>query len=465
MSHERDIEKKLSSLLTKMAIVVSLLFALFAVLLVRESAVIKGWDPKKDAFKEETYLYYFKKDCIEGAILDCNNNEITVASDAKGSELPIKDGYAYSFGWILGTNSEELSLRDGIRDIYGYELYDQSHKGRGSTISLTIDSEMQRSAYIALDQVSDNGSIIVLDNETGAIKAFATRGPVPYNGNDQVSFSNESLNVAESQYMRGIYEQDAPASVFKLVTLACAIENGIDFTADDLSSFYDDGTYDYQDGSALTNYKNKVYGTIDVQAALDHSVNTYFGYLADKLGKDALSNLYDNCMIGKKITIDFRNSDSNTLKSSYDLSANSASISHSGIGQGLTQITPLHICSIISSFANEGKMMQPFMVQKVDGSTDYHAKVKQLSQTVRKETCDILNQYAHQTALSYGFSEAECGWVCAKSGTAEFERDKVHSYFVGYNQKYTILISCNDVSTSSALSATMKSLLMQFKVD
>ena len=461
---DRKIEEKLSKIIRRFAIAMGCVFFIFLILLIRESAIIPGLDQDKDDFKKYAILEAIQTNCHEGMILDRNGESITLPSENYGQQALIKDGYAYSYGWILGTSDPKMSLVDGIRATYAYELYDDSHNDYGSTIQLTIDSELQRNAYIALDQISDDGSIMILENNSGAIRAFATRGSVAYNGNDQAAFSSQSLVVENAQYMRGIYEQDAPASVFKLVTLACAIENGIDFNADDLAYFEDDGTYEYSNSNALTNYKGQVYGTINVQDALNYSVNTYFAYLADKLGKDALTTMYEKCMLNQDIIVDFRTNTSNTLRSSFDLSENEASVSHSGIGQGKTMITPLHLASIIASFANDGEMMQPYMVEKVDGSKDHKHKPKVLSTTVSKQTCNKLNEYAHQAALSYGFSEAECGWVCAKTGTAEFENAKQHSYLVAYNQKYTILISCNDIATSNDLKATMKDLLMQVRV-
>lgn len=464
MSRKNHETNEVKAFTNKMSIVVIVLFLLFSCGLVYESAIVPGLSKKHDDLKKEAYFDYHFYDCCEGRIVDCNDVDITIVTDQKATTALIDEDYALAFGWILGTRNESLGIRNGIRTVYEYDLFDLSHNKHGATVKLTIDKEMQKYTYELLDMISDDGSIIVLDNQSGAIRAFATRGPLAYHGNYHADFNDASLNVEASRYMRGIYEQDPPASVFKLVTLACAIENGIDFTSDEFAKYYDDGTYDYRDGNFLTNYRNEVYGTIDLQMALNHSVNTYFAYLSDTLGKDKLAKMYDKCLIGKTITLDFRDKNTNVLYSSYNLNENGASVSHSGIGQGLTQITPLHLASIIAGFANEGVMMQPYMVQAVDGKDDFRAKALKLSQICSKETCNQLNEYAHQCALSYGFSEELCGWVCAKTGTAQFDSQRKHSYLVAYNQQYTFLISCNDVATSSQLTNTMKSLLMKYKV-
>ena len=465
MSRKNHEENPVKTFTNIMIIAVIVLFVLFSCGLIYECAIIPGLSKKQDEFKKEAYFDYQFYECCEGRIVDCNDVDITVPTNEKAQTALIDDDYAYAFGWILGTRNVKLGIRNGIRTVHEFDLFDMSHRDRGATIKLTTDKEMQKYTYELLDQISDDGSIIVLDNQSGAIKAFATRGPLAYNGNYHSDFNDKSLSIEASRYMRGIYEQDPPASVFKLVTLACAIENEIDFSSSDFAQYYDDGTYDYSDGTFLTNYQNEVYGTVDLQKALNNSINTYFAYVSDTLGKDKLAKMYDKCLIGTNITLDFRKDNTNVLYSSYNLEENNASVSHSGIGQGLTQITPLHLTSIIASFANEGKMMQPYMVQSVDGKDDFKAKPIKLSQICSKETCDKLNEYAHKCALSYGFSEEECGWVCAKTGTAQFDSQRKHSYLVAYNQKYTFLISCNDVATSTQLLNTMKTLLMQYKVN
>lgn len=426
-------------------------FALFAFVAARESGSIAEIAASNENFHNEAIFEYMKDTYREGMIYDCNGNELLVKASNPNEESLLVEPYAYS--WLIGSDNPLYAQRGGIRNIYRYQLYDGSNDPYGSNIHLTIDHNLQMQAFKQLTSISHDGSIIILDNKSGAIKALASISPISYNGNEPEIFS-KAVNQSEGGLnMRGIYEQDPPASTFKLITLTCAIEEGLDLDA----YYYDQGYYTYQEGRRIYNYGGVAYGYVNAQQALNKSINSYFVNLAQEIGYEKLNDMYKRLLFNERIELDFSN---NKLRSHVDtLIDDDVAIGNHAIGQGSIQIAPLQLASIIASYGNEGQMMHPYMIDSVGDNQISNREV--LSQITSKEVVDKVNEYAHQSAISYGFDENQYGWVCAKTGTAEFQAERCHSYLALYNDDYTILISCNDINSSVELFDIMKPLVQE----
>ncbi|MDD6229633.1 MAG: penicillin-binding transpeptidase domain-containing protein, partial [Lactimicrobium massiliense] len=103
--------------------------------------------------------------------------------------------------------------------------------------------------------------------------------------------------------------------------------------------------------------------------------------------------------------------------------------------------------------ANDGVMMSPYIVQKIDGSlfTSYQARQKKLSAAIDETVDARLKEAMHEAALSYGFSESKYGMVYAKTGTAECPNDRVHCYMIGFTDNYSFCVSFNSMASSVQL--------------
>lgn len=388
---------------------------------------------------------------IEGDILDQNETLIMGNGTAGGSAVsayPLNYSYAWLLGYYSVNSGKENSfgLRGNLKD-YSRFLLDSSNKG--ATTYLTTDNGLQNYAYQLLD--NKEGSVIVLDNKTGAIKCFASESTIDYDVNDPSTLLNTT--VAESQYRRGTYEVDPPGSTFKVVTSAAALKlKEEENLGDDYFTYTDTGTY-VAPGSdfTITNWADKQYGTINLEEGLNHSVNTYFANLGVKIGGKKLQEMASSFMIGKTIEIPFLG----TITSSIDdlSKADDAEIAQSAFGQGHTQVTPMNLAMIAQAVANNGVMMSPYIVSNIKmGSIPlYHYWPKKLN-TCIDETVDTgLKQIMHSTAVGYGLTEAQYGMVYAKSGTAECTNGRIHTYIIGFTENYSFCISQNNSDISTTL--------------
>lgn len=391
---------------------------------------------------------------IEGDYVDRNGTLIfgnASAGTGGTAESPLNESYAYLLGYYSA--SEDYEYAYGLRgNLVDYTWLHLNSENKGATVTLTTDNDLQNYAYELLGD--EEGSITVIDNDTGAILCLASHSTITYDVNDPDAFLSDTTE--DAQYRRGTYEADPPGSTFKVVTAAAALEqaeeNGY---SDDFFSYYDTGTYTAPgDTWAITNYGNAAYGQIDLDTAMANSVNCYFANLGVTIGADALRDMAERFMIGSDIEIPYLC----TLHSNLDIeNDNLGTVAQTAFGQGNTEITPVHLCLIAATIGNGGTMMSPYIVSSIAGDhfNYYTAEPSALSEVITSSSViDSVKEAMHAAALTYGFDEATYGTIYAKTGTAECANDRIHSYMIGCTDSYSFCVSYNTMLSSEYLYET-----------
>ncbi len=388
---------------------------------------------------------------VEGDIIDRNESLIMGNASAGASsyaDYPENESYAYLLGYYSVNSGKEntYGLRGNLKD---YSLFHLDANNKGATVQLTTDNDLQDYAYALLG--NQEGSITVIDNKTGAILALASHSTITYDVNDINSLLLS--DVEGSNYRRGTFENDPPGSTFKIVTAAAALEKQEEEGFDDsYFDFTDTGSY-LPAGSdwTITNYENVAYGDVDLETAMNKSINCYFADLGIRIGGEALAKTSAAFMVGKDIDIPFLT----TLHSKIDVDASSQNdeIAQTSFGQGHTQITPVHLALIAQAIANDGVMMSPYIVSKIyDNSLPLYQHINhKLSKATDETVCEKLKTILHSTAEGYGLDEANYGMVYAKTGTAECANDRIHTYLVGFTESASFCISLNNSDHSYLL--------------
>lgn len=320
----------------------------------------------------------------------------------------------------------------------------------GSQLILNVDYNIQLKAEEILRRTKEkwkalSGIILVLDPKTGKILALSASPSF-----DPNEFSKEkNFSVFLDPAVEAMYEL---GSVVKPITMAAGIEE----RKVSATSTYEDSGKIVIGGHTIQNFDGRSYKTQTMTQVLEKSLNTGAVHIANLLGKEKQLEYLRRFGFGEKTGIDLPGEiagDISHLKNRRDIDFATASF-----GQGIA-ITPIQLAMAISAVANEGKMMRPYVVEKIidDSGNESVRQPEVMRQVVSKETAEAITKML-VSAVRRGF-ENRAGvkgyFVAGKTGTAQIPRqdgrgysDKVIHSFVGYapafNPRFLILLQLNE---------------------
>ena len=369
-----------------------------------------------------------RADTVEGIFIDCNGTEITSHREV-GS--PAFLNYP-EMSYLIGYNSSRLNF-SGLRLSYCKELFEGRKDNVGSDIHLTLNASIQSQLYELLE--NSVGSISVINANTGEIVALASRSSadVDYDVNwiDEVYEEKENTifysdyydTIDNFYYDHSVFAQHPPGSTGKIITAVSLVENG----REDMT-YVDKGI---ELNGSIINYNNYAYGSIGLQDALNDSVNTYFAKAGLTLGKVNLQRSFSNFMIGENIPLDFT-----TLTSCYASNKNVSKyvLAANAFGQGELVMSPLHIAMCTAAIMNNGTMMKPYVVSRVenDDKTTYEGSPGVLNKVTDEDSANKVKALLQNTAEHYGFYDyfSKDVTIIAKTGTAEVSSaNGLHIYY------------------------------------
>ncbi len=368
----------------------------------------------------------------------------TTRTNEDGSEsrvYPHGDVYAH----VVGFDSHGKS---GLESTANYELL-TSHanildqiingfrevKNPGDTLVTTLNNSLQETAYTALGDYQ--GAIVAMDPETGAIKAMVSKPDFDPNEiasawDSIVSDSGNSQLV--NRATQGMY---APGSTFKLITALSYFRKYGSF-----EQFRYDCTGSLPVGNTVVHcYNNAVHGEEDLISAFAHSCNTAFGTIGMNVGAQSLIDTADDMMFAKKLPSVVATSKSKwTLKKD----AKDAEIVQTAFGQGQTLTNPYHMALIVSAIANNGVLMQPYLVEQIEntvGNVVSTQKPHHYKDLISLEEASALASLMRSVVTDgTGRALSEKSYTAyGKTGSADYVKTDgslgTHSWFVGYAEQ------------------------------
>ncbi len=325
--------------------------------------------------------------------------------------------------------------RAGVERVYNPDLTGQSGTlgivnqitgtKQGADLALTIDMGVQEAAAAALGD--RKGAVIVLDPKTGAVIAMVSYPRYDPNHLEDIwaDISVDENRPLLNRATQGLYP---PGSVFKIIVAAAALETG-KVTADTV--FEDSGTFK-AGGYVVSNYDDKVYGEHDFAKAFASSINTTFAKVGVDLGADTLSDYAKAFGFGQAPDWPLGGADS---RFPDPTGMDEAHVAQAAFGQGEVLASPLEMALVASAVANDGKMMKPYIVDKVisaKGSVLRTASPSVWAQPISSATAAGLKELMVQAVNSGTGTAAALGGVqvAGKTGTAEVSGAESHSWFV-----------------------------------
>jgi cell division protein FtsI/penicillin-binding protein 2 len=307
---------------------------------------------------------------------------------------------------------------------------------QGSGLILTIDRTIQAEIEeIVQSSMKESGSesvtILVMDPETGDILAAATSPRIDLN-----EFWRYGEVFEESTpFNRVVSETYEPGSVFKVFTMAAAIDSG---AVKPKTSFLDTGLIEVG-GTVIRNWNGGAWGPQDMVGCMQHSLNVCLAWVATELGANRFYDYLQDFGIGHLTGVDMAGESSGRLKLPGDEDWYEADLGTNSFGQGVA-VTPVQMLAAVSALANEGKMVFPRTVLSlIDEGRQYNTSPRITGTPISPKTARQMTEML-ATSLEVESSAALVdGYrIAGKTGTAEiptpfgYTSNQTNASFVGW---------------------------------
>ncbi|MBR2046084.1 MAG: FtsW/RodA/SpoVE family cell cycle protein, partial [Agathobacter sp.] len=379
----------------------------------------------------------FEEDVVRGEIITSDGYVIAeTIIDEDGKEIR-NYPHPHMFSHVTGYSK---NVRTGLENKLNFTLL-RSHsffieqlisdftgeKKIGDNAIVTIRYDLQEAAYEALG--SYDGAVIAMDPETGDILAMVSK---PTFNPNSIDVDWEGLQEGSALYNRATQGQYTPGSVFKILTTLAYIESN--------PENYNDYTYECTgeitiDGKTIHCASNKSHGVVTLEDSFAKSCNTSYANMMQDIDEEVFQKVCDAMLFNQELPIAFESSISSFAISSKD--ENSLKMD-TAIGQGKTLVSPLHMVMLASAVANDGVVMRPQLVERVEnynGAVVEEPKDKEYVTLFTEEQVNILSEYMRSVVTDGTASrlQSELYDAYGKTGTAQTtsDLDQTNAWFVG----------------------------------
>lgn len=427
-----------------------------------------------------TFARTQKKNVIAGDILD--RGGVLLATTVEGKREYAADA-AVRRAVVHVVGDSQSNVNNGVEafmaaHLYGFNMgfgerlsYALSGETRkGDTLHLTIDSQL--AAYIAgIFPAGRAGAVAVMNYRTGEVlssQSFPNFDPMrvtaAVKSDPQKPFFNRSV--------QGLY---TPGSTFKIVTAVSALQNmpDVQSRAFQCTGLREIGSRVITDaGTDLEAGKITRHGQLTLLRAFQVSCNNTFAGLALEIGDAALRKTAE----GFGFNDNFLFRDLVVENSSYPTeNRNEGEIAWTGAGQSALTASPLHMCMIAASVANDGVMMEPQILLSAvsargETRTEFAPRVYRTVMTEAQAA--VLQEYMRAvvtggTGTAAGISGVR---VCGKTGSAEVDtQENTNAWFLGYldeeDAPYALAIVVEEGGGGGSVAAPMAKKIFQWLLE
>ena len=309
----------------------------------------------------------------------------------------------------------------------------------GKDVTLTIDSKIQAIAEkVAEKGLVDNQakrvSIMVMNPNNGEILAMVNKPDFdpnnPFDGFEDFSGETDGEKLQKMWRNSLVNDTFEPGSIFKVVTMVTALEEGI---ASESDTFECGGSL--QVGShTIKCWKTSGHGSQILPQILQNSCNVGFMKLGEKIGKETLNEYIKKLGFGKTTGIDLPGEASGIVKKTENITESDlATIS---FGQTNT-VTAIQYMQAFNALANGGSLIQPHIMKEVSHYNSDDTKVIDetyepviFKDVLSDKSTATLRDYLERTVNEGGSNKSyiEGYHIGGKTGTAQ----KVNSVTGGY---------------------------------
>ncbi|GAA3055206.1 penicillin-binding transpeptidase domain-containing protein [Kitasatospora albolonga] len=375
----------------------------------RGNIVVAGGQPVTKSDFVNGYRYKYKRAWVDGPMWAPVTGYSSQAFDTSQLEK-LEDG-------ILSGSDSRLFFRNTLDMLTGKEK-------QGGDVVTTLSPKAQKAGFDGLGD--KKGAVVALDPRTGAILALVSTpsyDPGSFAGTgdaDSKAWNALQADANKPMLNRALRETYPPGSTFKLVTAAAAFESGkyqnVTDVTDTPAKYLLPGTNtELKNASA-----NEPCANATVQDAMDLSCNTVFGKIGAEVGGDKLRAQAEKFGFNNdQVDVPIR-----AAESTFPTGSKPDGTAMDAIGQHDTRATPLQMAMVAAAIANDGRLMQPYMVDEeraANLTTISKHTERQLGQAVTPSTAQKLQQLMESVVANGTGTKAQIKGlkVGGKTGTAQ----------------------------------------------
>ena len=353
---------------------------------------------------------------------------------ASGSGL---DGIELSYDSVLsGTSGKLTTSISSLKSVIPDSDEEYIAPEDGSNVYLTIDSNMQSIVEKYLKQAcienntKNGGTCIIMDPETGAIKAMATYPDynlnTPYVPNSNISKDWDSLSSSEQTNRlygmwrnRAVLDTYEPGSTFKTITTSIGLEENLVET--DTPGDFSCSGYMTFDNDIIRCSARGGHGSQTLRQALENSCNPAFMQLGRRIGTERFYNYLEAFGFFENTGVDLPSEGTSSFWAKENVGP--TELATMSFGQRFT-ITPLQLVRAVSAIVNEGVLITPHVVDRIENpntGTITTIETTETRQVISEETSDkVKNMMKDVVEIGGGrYAKVQGYEIGGKTGTSE----------------------------------------------
>lgn len=361
---------------------------------------------------------------------------------------PVTGFYSLRFSSSGLERAEDQILNGSDERLFGKRLADffTGRDPRGGNVDTTIVPRVQQAAWEALAQGCNGGckgSVVALEPSTGKVLALVSAPS--YDPNLLSTHDTEAQGRTWQELRdqpgspltnRAISERYPPGSTFKVITTAAALQAGMSENEQLTAA----AQIPLPNSTAtLENYGGTPCGTAPtapLREAFERSCNTAFVQLGIRIGGEALRSTADAFGFDSPpAAIPLQ-----VAESTVGPMPDAAAVGMSSMGQKDVAVTPLQNAMIAAAIANAGVVMQPYLVDRLEGpdladisTTTPQEQRRAVSAQVAAKLTDLMvgaEKFTQQNGAIPGVQ------IASKTGTAEHGPDPrntpPHAWYIAF---------------------------------
>ncbi len=346
---------------------------------------------------------------------------------------------------LKGKEGAAIQVHDAFGRPILAKMNSNQSEADGQTLVLNINRAFQ---FLVEKKLKDgvekygaqSGMVGIMDPKTGGILAMAS-----YPKFDQRHYQDYSSDLYVNPFISDLYE---PGSTFKPIVMSAALDKNL--VTPQTKCNICSGPVSVS-GYEIHTWNDKYFPGINMIETIQHSDNTGMVFVAQKMGVDQMITALNEFGIGSNTGIDLQGEVSAPLKPKSDWYA--VDLATTGFGQGIS-VTPIEILDAIGAIANEGKRMEPHVVNAVENSEGKLVKIppKVTDSPISPQTAKVMTEIM-VNAVNKGeasFARLKGYRIAGKTGTASipiaghYDPNQTIASFVGFapadNPKFVMLV-------------------------